>query len=157
MKTKLLTIAIVGCLVFVLSGWTMMLPPLDPTVTENFYSGSVNEYWFNECTAEAIHMTGDWNLYLKLETWPDGLIKYTLQSIDLNLVHVGLSSRNVIHTAGVTSYRYFENGGQSIFDIFRIEDSKSKHTYFVHIHYHWFVNERGDVDVSFDDIYATRD
>ena len=145
MKTKVLSIALIGTIALFLSAWTVM-PPVGKTVTSYNYSEPWSGSIFNPCSAEWVDYEGDIHFHGKLTVWDDGRVHNNWHVNYQGIFGTGQPSGDSYHWTGGWNGNYNGNVGETYTDVQRVQNIHQGGPNFkVFVHNHYTVNANGEL------------
>jgi hypothetical protein len=152
MKTKLLSIALIGAFTFLLSGWTTMNN--GATHTSFNFTEAVNYIVWNPCTMENVVCDGDIHMHGSTTVTPSGNVHLNYHENLQSVTGVGQTTGNSYNYVGVLNENYNGNVGETYLYIFNAKMVSNGDQYNQDIYVHITINANGEmtVDNSIDEI-----
>ena len=146
MKTKLLSIALIGAFAFVLSGWTTMNN--GATHTSFNYTEPVDWVVWNPCTDEYVVCDGDIHIHGSTTVTPSGNFHLNYHENNQSVTGVGQTTGNTYNYVGVLHKHYNGNVGETIFETYNAKMVSNGNQFNHDINVHITVNANGEVIVN---------
>ena len=103
MKKKLLSIALIGCIAFAASSWTLILAPQPKTIVNVVQwddSYPFDGSYYNDCTAEFVDYTGTLNDMGTFTVYDDGSLRANFHYNYSGVQGIGQTSGDIYHLTG---------------------------------------------------------
>jgi hypothetical protein len=147
MKTKVLSIALIGIFALAISGWTLMDAP-KKIIYSDKYNYTYTNTWtlWNPCSGEWVNYEGEVHRSGKLTIWDDGKFHDKWHVNYHGITGIGLTSGDAYNVTGAANGHLNGNVGanQTIVDHFNIIHHGGPN-YKYNFHMHWTVNADGDI------------
>ncbi len=148
MKTKLLSIALIGTIALFLSSWTAMAPVGKTVTSYNFslpWSGTI----YNPCSGEDVDYEGDIHFSGKLTVWDDGRVHNKWHVNYQGIFGIGQTSGDSYHWTGGWNGHYNANVGETYTFTRRVNNiHQGGENLKVIVHNHFTVNANGELTTS---------
>ena len=145
MKTKLLSIALIGAFAFLLSGWTTMNN--GATHYSFNYTESVNWTTLNTCTNELVDCDGDIHIHGSVTITPSGNFHLNYHENLQSVTGIGQVTEDTYNYVGIKHWNFNGNVGGTFSKIWNAKMVSNGNQFNHDINVHITVNANGEVTV----------
>lgn len=148
MKSKVLSIALIGAIALFLSAWTVT-PPVGKTVTSYNVSEPYSGTIWNQCSEEYVDYEGTIHHHGKLTVWDDGRVHNNWHVNYQGIFGTGQNSGDSYHWTGGWNGKYNGNVGETYSFVRRVNNIHQGGPNFkVIVHNHYTINANGELTTS---------